>query len=159
MTKFMRRWVGLKNYIKEKLVAATCVTVVTGAIVLDKMSAKRQYLEHVWPFSSLIYIASPSVVVKWMKNNRGRVMSSMWGWDPATAERLQTAIAASDPEVVAKREAEKKVEEAGIGECCFCNEEIVKNDRLTWESDHLLEYCISARDHKHKPKIVWKVAE
>lgn len=83
----------------------------------------------------------------------------MWGWDPATAERIQTRAATVDPEIAAKREAEKKVEELGIGECSFCNEEIVKNERLSWESDFLLEYCISARDHRHKPKIVWKAVD
>lgn len=87
----------------------------------------------------------------------------MWGWDPAALERIQANIQSTDPAAVeeakAKKEAEKKVEESGMGECSFCNEEIVKNERESWESDFLLEYCVSARDHRHKPKIAWKVAD
>lgn len=88
-------------------------------------------------------------------------MFSMWGWTPETAARIQAV--SSDPEVVAeskaRREAEKKVDEAGVGECTFCTEEIVKNERGLWESEFLVEYCIDAKDHKHRPKIVWKVAD
>lgn len=84
----------------------------------------------------------------------------MWGWDPSALERIQANTQSTDPVAVedakAKREAEKKVEESGVGECIFCNEEIVKNEREVWESDFLLEYCVSARDHRHKPKITWK---
>lgn len=87
----------------------------------------------------------------------------MWGWSPETAERLRIKQASQDPavtaEAIAKREAEKLVNEAGIGECSYCHEEIEKNERESWESAFLLEYCTEAKDHRHKPKIVWKVAE
>lgn len=126
---------------------------------------------------------SPNVI-KWMERltqlesvntkNAGRVVNTihyakgkvinLWGWDPETVERIRATLPVKiDPtvaaELKAKAEAEKKIEESGRGECSFCNEEIVKNERFLWESDFLLEYCTESREHKHKPKIVWKVTE
>lgn len=125
----------------------------------------------VLPSPTISPIVIPSVVsrkkvVQWMEENTRRVMVSMWGWDREMLERIQAVRSVPvpvDPQVVAeaaaKREAEQKIEDSGLGECAFCNEEIVRNERLIWESDFLLEYCITARDHRHKPKIVWKVEE
>lgn len=87
----------------------------------------------------------------------------MWGFTAEALERIRGNIPVNaNPEeaaeLKAKREAEKKVEESGQGECSFCHQEILKNEVLgVWESDTLIGYCTEARDHKHKPKIVWKV--
>lgn len=85
----------------------------------------------------------------------------MWGFTSDIWDRIQQKLPLNvNPEelaeATAKREAEKKIEESGEGECSFCKEEIVKNERGAWESEFLVEYCIDSRDHKHKPKIVWK---
>lgn len=74
---------------------------------------------------------------------------NLWGRPPAP--NLET-IADSK----AKQEAEKKINELGLGECVFCKEDIVKNDRGIWESESLVEYCHVTKDHKHKPRIVYK---
>lgn len=87
-------------------------------------------------------------------------MFSLWGF-PESIEKIKTAHLTPEEaeEAKLKREAEKKVEEEGRGDCSYCKEEIVKNDRGLWESDLLLEYCTDAKDHKHRPKIVWKKSE
>lgn len=89
-------------------------------------------------------------------------MLNMWGFTPETWDRIQQRLPISvDPEALAeataRREAENKIEESGEGECSYCKEDIVKNERGFWESEFLIEYCIDARDHRHKPKIVWNV--
>lgn len=87
-------------------------------------------------------------------------MFSLWGF-PESTEKIKTSHLTPEQveEAKLKREAEKKVEESGQADCSFCKEEIVKNERGFWESAFLLEYCTDARDHKHKPKIVWKQDE
>lgn len=85
-------------------------------------------------------------------------MFSLWGFPEQLAKVHSGHIdPAEAEEIKARREAEKKIEELGIGECSFCKQEIVKNETLgVWESEFLVGYCTEARDHKHKPKIVWK---
>lgn len=85
-------------------------------------------------------------------------MVSMFGW-PAF-EGIQTARVAADPESHAKAEAMRKIEDDGVGTCLFCEEDIVKNENMpgggwTWESEFLVGWCDKAKDHKHKPRVVW----
>jgi len=170
MMKYSRKRDGLKNFVKRRLNEGIFVAaVVSGrsfATVKTVIAAKRPFQGYVSLSPTISPIVIPPVVVKWMEANKRRVMFSMWGWDSEMLERIQavrSAAVEADPqaaaEAKAKKEAEQQIEESGMAECSFCNEEIIKNERLVWESDFLLEYCISARDHKHKPKIVWKVAD
>lgn len=83
-------------------------------------------------------------------------MFSNWNFSEALAKVVPPSTE-DVAEAKAKREAEIKVEEAGEGICSYCKQEIIKNEQLAvWESEFLIGYCPEARDHKHKPKIVWK---
>lgn len=85
----------------------------------------------------------------------------MWGMSSDIWERMRVGLnIQAEPKDVEearlKREAERKVEESGRGECANCHEEIIKNEDLeVWESEYLLAYCNKARDHRHRPRIVW----
>ncbi len=148
----MRKWDGLISYVKGKLRTATyAAAVVSGlsiAIAKEKMTA-----------------AAPDVVVKWMEDNRRRMILNMWGISSEAWEQMRLGFGIdTDPEQVKealkKREAERKVEEEGRAECAYCRQELIKNENLgVWESETLLAYCTDARDHKHRPKIVWKEEE
>jgi hypothetical protein len=98
-------------------------------------------------------------VIQWRDTAKKKGMFSLWGF-PSSVERIQAAITKISPEEAEelrlRREAEKKVEEAGRADCVHCKEEIIKNERELWESDFLLEYCTDSKDHKHRPLIVWK---
>ena len=71
---------------------------------------------------------------------------NLWGWP-------QVGNIESFNEAKIKQEAEKKIEDLGLGECVHCKEELVKNERGVWESEFLVEYCKDARDHKHRPRV------
>lgn len=134
----MRKWAGLKNYAKEKWREVTFV----GAAV-----SGRSFVA-----VALIPIVLKDAVIKWMEVTGGRIMNM--GWTPETVARIHANLSQFEASQIAKRkEAEKKIEDSGIGECSFCLEEIMKNKQQTWESSFLLEYCIKAKDHRHHPKI------
>ena len=85
-------------------------------------------------------------------------MFSLWGFPEQLAKVHAGHVDPEEAEEIkARREAEKKIEELGVGDCVFCQQEIVKNvDLGVWESEFLVGYCTDSRDHKHKPKVVWK---
>lgn len=86
----------------------------------------------------------------------------MFGW-PAF-DNIQVARAEANPEAHAKKAAMEKIELEGVGICMFCKEDIVKNDEMhgggwAWESEFMLGWCDVAKDHKHKPQVIWTLEE
>lgn len=88
-------------------------------------------------------------------------LSNVFGWE--IFERIQEVQQAANPEASKKREAEDIILKEGKGTCTFCKEEIYKNEDMpgggwVWESETLIGYCLTAKDHKHKPQIRWTSA-
>jgi hypothetical protein len=84
---------------------------------------------------------------------------NLWGWPPGTAGQPRSSPVQNSEvlaEVKARQEAERRIEILGLGECAYCKEELVKNERGIWESEFLVEYCKDARDHKHRPVVKYK---
>lgn len=84
------------------------------------------------------------------------------GW--GSWEGIQQSQAKADPDAAAKKEAMDKIEREGVGVCMFCKEDIVKNLEMAgggwlWESEFMLGYCNSSKDHKHKPQVIWTPEE
>ena len=132
MRNISERWAGMKNSATDKLIATMFLTGIQAA-----------------------------KVIQW-RETKGRGMFSLWGFPEALA-RIQAGTSNLSPEeaeeLQLKKEAEKRVEETGQADCVNCKDEIIKNERGIWESDFLLEYCTESRDHKHKPRILWKTDE
>lgn len=150
---------GVKSYVKEKLIEGIFVVgVVSGRSIVaaGHLAAMLPYPVSAWLSPITIHSVSQCVVVKWKK----RMCDMGWASPEAFANISSGSV---DPKVAAeakaKREAEQKIEEEGRGDCAHCKEELVKNERGIWESEFLVEYCSTARDHKHKPLVTWKVAE
>lgn len=152
-----KKWDGLKNYASEKLITGAFVV---GAVSGRSFVAARTAIaamplsqDSVWQSPITRLSANQPVVLKWMM----KIMEvpNLWGWNPATAARIRENIP-QDPELKARQEAEKEIEKSGIGQCAFCQEEVIKNERGFWESESLVEYCAASRDHKHRPTIVYK---
>ncbi len=161
----LKKWGGLKNYVKEKLKTASFVVVAASglsiAVALDAIVARRRFREVVWLSPITYHSANQNAVVEWLKDNKRRMILEMWGLTSEAWERMRAGLPIdADPETTEeaklRREAEKKVEDSGQGICNYCKQEVIKNELLgIWESEVLVGYCTEARDHKHKPKIVW----
>jgi hypothetical protein len=168
--KFMKKWDGLKSYNKEKLITALFVMgAVTGrkiVTVRTAVAALRHSPVIVLPSPITFHTASQNAVnlrsfmIEWKEQIERKGMFNLWGFPDALAKAHAGNQSPKEvAEARAKREAEKKIDEIGRGECFSCKEEIVKNERGFWESASLLEYCSDTKDHKHRPKIVWKIDE
>lgn len=156
MMMSMAKWVGLKNGVKEKLIMGIFVAgVVSGrsfVAVKTAIAATPLSRASVWLFPITSPIANQSAVVKWMKATGERMIKM--GWTPENVARIHANLYGA-AQLKKRQEAERKIQESGVAECSFCQEEIMKNNQQNWESSVLLEYCTKARDHKHSPKIKW----
>lgn len=86
------------------------------------------------------------------------------GWNPTAIAAAAAGSSLPVPtqeslENQAKKQAERAIEEAGIGICQHCDEEIQKNDHGIWESEFLLGYCSASKDGKHRPVVKYVFSE
>lgn len=81
------------------------------------------------------------------------------------AERLHSINSSkvSTPEMKAKQEAEKLIEEAGRATCMYCEDEIWKNTETAggwiWESESMVGYCETGYQRKHKPLVKYSLED
>lgn len=143
---------------QRKLQAAIfAVAAVSGrsfVVVETVLAATLPSQATAWLSLITTHIVSQNAVVKWKEVTEGGVNDM---WNPETIARVHANLSQFEAsQLQKKKEAEKKIEESGIAECVFCQEEVMKNHQQVWESSSLLAYCIKARDHKHSPKIRWE---
>lgn len=155
----MRKWVGLKNYVQRKLREAIFAAVVGSgrSFVAAKtvIAATLPSPVGVWLSHIMSPIVNRNVVLKWTEATGERIINLVWNRE--TIARVHSNLTQFEAsQLQKKKEAEKKIDEAGIGECSFCHEEIMKNKQQIWETSFLLAYCLESKDHKHSPKVRWE---